>query len=465
MNKTVKWILISLVALVVILVAVKLIAGSGDDGVKVSSEKVAKRTIVETVNASGQVYPEVEVKISPDISGEIVELNVEEGDSVKKGQVLAKIYADIYATQRDQASASVNQQQAMTANSAAQLNALKATMEQTERTYNRQKQLLGDKVISQAEFEQAESAWLSAKANYAAAEQSILGNKASVQSAQASLARANKDLGRTTLTAPMNGVISSLTVKKGERVAGNSFNVGTEMMRVADMAVLEARVQVGENDIVKVNLGDTADIEVDAYNNRKFTGIVTQIASSTKTASSSLSSSTTSNDVTNYEVRIRLLPEGYKDLVDPTKPKKFPFRPGMNASADIKTKRHENVLSVPINAVAARVKGSDKSVDDKKKEDSKSKKDDNNNNNDDNNKTNNSLSNELEEVVFVLQKDNKVKKTVVKTGIQDINNIEIISGLNDGDEIITGPYNAISKTLKDGNKVQVVPKEKLFASN
>ena len=465
MNKTVKWILISLVALVVILVAVKLIAGSGDDGVKVSSEKVAKRTIVETVNASGQVYPEVEVKISPDISGEIVELNVEEGDSVKKGQVLAKIYADIYATQRDQASASVNQQQAMTANSAAQLNALKATMEQTERTYNRQKQLLGDKVISQAEFEQAESAWLSAKANYAAAEQSILGNKASVQSAQASLARANKDLGRTTLTAPMNGVISSLTVKKGERVAGNSFNVGTEMMRVADMAVLEARVQVGENDIVKVNLGDTADIEVDAYNNRKFTGIVTQIASSTKTASRSLSSSTTSNDVTNYEVRIRLLPEGYKDLVDPTKPKKFPFRPGMNASADIKTKRHENVLSVPINAVAARVKGSDKSVDDKKKEDSKSKKDDNNNNNDDNNKTNNSLSNELEEVVFVLQKDNKVKKTVVKTGIQDINNIEIISGLNDGDEIITGPYNAISKTLKDGNKVKVVPKEKLFASN
>jgi len=465
MNKTVKWILIGLVALVVILVAVKLIAGSGDDGVKVSSEKVAKRTIVETVNASGQVYPEVEVKISPDISGEIVELNVEEGDSVKKGQVLAKIYADIYATQRDQASASVNQQQAMTANSAAQLNALKATMEQTERTYNRQKQLLGDKVISQAEFEQAESAWLSAKANYAAAEQSILGNKASVQSAQASLARANKDLGRTTLTAPMNGVISSLTVKKGERVAGNSFNVGTEMMRVADMAVLEARVQVGENDIVKVNLGDTADIEVDAYNNRKFTGIVTQIASSTKTASSSLSSSTTSNDVTNYEVRIRLLPEGYKDLVDPTKPKKFPFRPGMNASADIKTKRHENVLSVPINAVAARVKGSDKSVDDKKKEDSKSKKDDNNNNNDDNNKTNNSLSNELEEVVFVLQKDNKVKKTVVKTGIQDINNIEIISGLNDGDEIITGPYNAISKTLKDGNKVKVVPKEKLFASN
>ena len=464
MNKTVKWILIILVALIVILVAGKLIAGKGDDGVKVSAENAVKRTIIETVNASGQIYPEIEVKISPDISGEITELNVEEGDSVKKGQVLARIYADIYATQRDQASASVNQQQALTANSRAQLSALKATLDQAEKTYNRQKQLLDDKVISKAEFEQSESTWLSAKANYAAAEQSILSNSASVQSAQASLARANKDLGRTTLIAPMNGVISSLTVKKGERVAGNSFNVGTEMMRVADMAILEARVQVGENDIVKVNLGDTADIEVDAYNNRKFVGIVTEIASSTKTATGAAASTSSSSDVTNYEVRIRLSPDGYKDLIDPSKPKKFPFRPGMNASADIKTKRHDNVLSVPINAVAARVKGSDQSVDAKKKEDDKKKKDDNSNNSDDNtSKT--SLSDELEEVVFVLQKDNSVKKTVVKTGIQDINNIEILTGLNDGDQVITGPYNAISKTLKDGNKVKVVPKDKLFASN
>jgi HlyD family secretion protein len=464
MNKTVKWILIILAALIVILVAGKLIAGKGDEGVKVSAENAAKRTIIETVNASGQIYPEIEVKISPDISGEITELNVEEGDSVKKGQVLARIYADIYATQRDQASASVNQQQALTANSKAQLNALKATLDQAERTYNRQKQLLDDKVISKAEFEQSESTWLSAKANFAAAEQSILSNSASVQSAQASLARANKDLGRTTLTAPMNGVISSLTVKKGERVAGNSFNVGTEMMRVADMAVLEARVQVGENDIVKVNLGDTADIEVDAYNNRKFTGIVTQIASSTKTSTGAAVSTTSTSDVTNYEVRIRLSPDGYKDLIDPSKPKKFPFRPGMNASADIKTKRHDNVLSVPINAVAARVKGSDKSVDAKKKEDDKNKKDANANNNDDNS-SKSALSDELEEVVFVLQKDNSVKKTVVKTGIQDINNIEILSGLTEGDQVITGPYNAISKTLKDGNKVKVVPKDKLFASN
>src|SRR4030095_2088910 len=458
MNKTVKWILIILGILIAVLIVGKLIAGKGDEGIKVSTEKASKRMIIETVNATGKVYPEVEVKISPDISGEITELNVQEGDSVKKGQVLARIYADIYATQRDVAAATVNQQQAMTANSQSLLDALKATMDQAERTYNRQKQLLDDKVISKAEFEQAESGYLSAKANYNAAIQSIKGNQASIQSAQANLARANKDLSRTTLIAPMNGVISSLSVKKGERVAGNSFALGTEMMRVADMTVMEARVDVGENDIVKVNIGDSADVEVDAYNNRKFKGIVTQIAASTATSATGVASSA-SNDVTNYEVRIRLDPSSYKDLIDPRNPKKFVFRPGMNASADIKTKRHDNVLSIPINSVSARVKGSDKNIEDKKKEDKKNKPNDDQDNQDNNAAVN---TDELEEVVFLLQKDGTVKKTIVKTGIQDINYIEILNGLNAGDEIITGPYNAVSKTLKDGNKVKVVPKDKLF---
>src|SRR5678816_2218225 len=372
MNKTVKWILIILGILIAVLVVGKLIAGKGEDRVKVSTEKAAKRMIIETVNATGKIYPEVEVKISPDISGQITELNVQEGDSVKKGQVLARIYADIYATQRDQAAAAVNQQQAMTANSQSQMDALKATMDQAERTYNRQKQLLDDKVISKAEFEQAESGYLSAKANYNAAIQSIKGNQASIVSAQANLARANKDLNRTTLIAPMNGVISSLSVKKGERVAGNSFALGTEMMRVADMSVMEVRVDVGENDIVKVNIGDSADVEVDAYNNRKFKGLVTEIASSTASGSAAQGSSS-SNDVTNYEVRIRLNPDSYRDLIDLKNPKKFIFRPGMNASADIKTKRHDNVLAVPINAVSARVKGSDKSIEEKKKEQKKAR--------------------------------------------------------------------------------------------
>lgn len=275
--------------------------------------------------------------------------------------------------------------------------------------------------------------------------------------AQTGLTRANKDLGRTTLVAPMNGVISSLKVKRGERVAGNSFNVGTEMMTVADMSVMEVRVDVGENDIVKVNLGDSADVELDAYNNRKFKGIVTQIASSTK--SSSLTSAASTNDVTNYEVRIRLDRNGYQDLIDPSKPKRFPFRPGMNASAEIKTKRNDNVIAAPITAVNARVKGSDQSVADKRKENTAGREEENNGGND---ASVQSISDELEEVVFVLQKDGTVKKVVVKSGIQDINYIEIVKGLSGGEEVVTGPYNAISKTLKDGMKVKVVPKEKLF---
>ncbi|MFT3932841.1 MAG: efflux RND transporter periplasmic adaptor subunit [Chitinophagaceae bacterium] len=461
MSKKLIWILVSVLLLVVVLVVAQKSGAFGkDEGTKVTAEKVQKRTIIETVTASGKVYPEIEVKVSPDISGEITDLTVAEGDSVRKGQVLAKIYADIYATQRDQASASVSQQQAVVSNSTAQLDALKASMDLSEKTYNRQKQLADDKVISKSEFEQAESAYLTAKANYNAAVQGIKGGQAGVLNAQANLNKANKDLGRTIITSPMDGVISLLSVKKGERVAGNSFNVGTEMMRVADMSKIEIRVDVGENDIPKVHLGDSAIIEVDAYNKRKFSGIVTQIASSNKgAANQSVSSSTTSTDVTNYEVRIRILPDSYKDLIDPTKPKSFPFRPGMSASADIQTKRHEQRLSVPINAVSTREKGTDKVV---------AGKDANtggNNNADQNNDADQKgSSTDLDEVVFILQPDKKVKKVVVKTDIQDINNIEITSGLKEGDTVITGPYGTVSKILKDGMIVNVVDKDKLFDS-
>ena len=454
MNKTVKWILIGLLVVIVGLVVVKMIAGNDDSGTKVATEKAAKKTIIETVNASGKVYPEVEVKISPDISGEVVELNVQEGDSVKRGQVLARIFADIYALQRDEASSRVNQSQSTVANSQAGLEALKANLDLAKQNYDRNKKLADDKVISRAEFENYETTYKSALANFNAAQQNIKALQAGVQTAQTGLSSANKNLGRTTLVAPMNGVISSLTIKKGERVAGNSFSIGTEMMRVADMSVLEVRVDVGENDVVKVNIGDSADIEVDAYNNRKFKGVVTQIAASTKGGTQA---ALTSGDVTQYEVKIRLDRESYKDLIDPTKPKKFVFRPGMNASADIKTKRHENVLSVPINAVTTRVIGSDKTIADKKKEEKK--KQAAAGESEENAMVN---SNDLEEIVFVVQKDGTVKRVVVKTDIQDINNIEIRSGLNEGDEVVTGPFNAISKTLKDGGKVKVVPKEKLF---
>ena len=448
MNKKLKWTLIGVGALVALSVIGK-IMGSGDKDEKVTVEKVALRTIVETVNASGKVYPEVEVKISPDISGEITELNVQEGDSVKKGQVLARIYADIYALQRDEAASRVSQSSATVENSRAALEALRANYNQTKATYDRNKKLFDDKVISRAELEQVETAFKSAQANLNAAEQGLRGLQAGVKGSEVSLSRANKDLSRTTLVAPMNGVVSSLKVKKGERVAGNSFNVGTEMMTVADMSILEVRVDVGENDIVKISIGDSADVEVDAYNNRKFKGVVTKIASSTKGAAALA----TSNDVTNYEVRIRLDPASYTDLAKLP----FPFRPGMNATADIRTNSVANVLSVPITAVNTRVKGSDMNVEDKKKEQAENK------GGDDNSTTNGAMaSDELEEVVFVLQKEGTVKKVVVRSGVQDINYIEILAGLKKDDEVVTAPYAAISKTLKDGAKVKVVKKEELF---
>jgi len=250
MNKTLKWILIVLGVIVLLFIIVKVVAGGGNNGEKVAVEKAAKRTIIETVTASGQIYPEVEVKISPDISGEVTELNVQEGDSVKKGQVLARIYADLYALQRDQASSQVNQSAATVANSQAGLEALNANLSQAKQAYDRNKTLFDQKVISKAEFEQYETTLRSAQANYNAAQQNIKSLQANQQAAQTGLTKANKDLGRTTLVAPMNGVISSLKVKRGERVAGNSFNVGTEMMTVADMSLLEVRVDVGENDIV-----------------------------------------------------------------------------------------------------------------------------------------------------------------------------------------------------------------------
>ena len=453
MKRKVLWIVLGLIGIIVLLVVLKSAGVIGkEEAVKVSTEKVSRRTISETVTASGKVYPEIEVKVSPDVSGEIVDLLVVEGDSIRKGQVLARIYGDIYTTQRDQASAIVSQQQASVENNRAQLESLKSALDLAQRTFDRQKQLLQDKVISKAEFEQAENALQSARANYNAAQQGIRSGQAGVQSARASLLRANKDLSRTVVVAPMAGVISLLNVKKGERVVGNSMMAGTEMMRIADMSKIEVRVDVGENDIPKVKLGDSALVEVDAYNNRKFKGYVTQIASSSVTAAQQAATST--NDVTNYKVYIRLVPESYKDLINPSRPKNFPFRPGMTASADILTKTKKDVLAVSINSVTTREQGGDNVVSDKKEKPETGLQE----------TTNTGLSADLDEVVFVLQPDKKVKKVKVKTDIQDINYIEVLNGLKEGEEVVTAPYSLISKTLKDGMKVQVVPKDKLFES-
>ncbi len=444
MSKTVKWILFSVVGLVVLLGGLKAVGVFGkDEGTNVTAEKVQKRTITEIVNASGKVYPEIEVKVSPDVSGEITELTVQEGDSVKKGQILARIFADIYSIQANQAASGVAQSQAQVANSQAALDALKATVDQTQKTYNMQKKLYDDKVISANEFNVADAGYKSAQANYNAAKQGIRGGQAAVQSAQSNLAKANKDLSRTALLAPMNGVVSLLSVKKGERVVGSNMMAGTEMLRIADMSKIEIRVDVGESDVPKVHLGDSAIVTVDAYTDRKFKGIVTQIASSNNGASTQSALANTSTDVTNYKVYIRLLPESYPDLLSKTN---YPFRPGMSASADIQTKTHSNVLSVPINAVTTREKMDSTKADKKVVEGQAS-----------------AVSiDDLEVVVFVLNKDGLVTKKKVKTSIQDINYLEITEGLTEGEEVITGPYDIVSKTLKEKEKVKVVDKKELF---
>lgn len=442
MNKKILWLIVGVVLLIVVLFALK---KDGDDiGIKASVEQVENKTIIETVNASGKVYPEIEVKVSPDISGEIVALEVNEGDSVHKGQLLARIYADIYSSQRDQTAAGVTQAKAIYSNANESINALKASLDQAETNYNRQKKLLEDKVISKAEFEQAQQAYLSAKANYIAAKEGLKSNEAGIQSAQAQLQRANKDLSRTTIIAPMDGVVSLLSVKKGERVAGNSFNVGTEMLRIADMNSIVAQVDVGENDIPKVKLGDTAIITVDAYSNKKFKGLVYKITNpNTNTLTG------TSTDVTNFKVHIRLLKETYVDLI---KKGSFPFRPGMSASTEIQTRRENNVIAVPLNAVTTRDRF-------EKKEDKESKKE--KQIDDDKNKTNGSS--DLDEVVFVYDaKTTTVKKVKVKTGIQDLNYIQVLSGLKVGEMVVTGPYNLVSKNIKEGDKIKKTDKKDLF---
>ncbi|MBL7701607.1 MAG: efflux RND transporter periplasmic adaptor subunit [Ferruginibacter sp.] len=462
MSKKLKWILISLGGLMVLLIILSKAGAFGkDEGLKVTAEKVQKRTIIEIVNASGKIFPEDEVKVSPDISGVITDLTVQEGDTVKRGQLLARIDADVYNIQRSQAASGVAQSQAQVSsvqaqvsNAQAALDALDAQMEQAQRNYDRSKKLFDDKVISRSEMDVAEANLRSAKSNYNAAVQGIKSTqanvqsaKANVQTAQAGLQRANKDLSRTAIVAPRDGVVSLLNVKKGESVSGNSFNVGTEILRIADMSKIEIRVDVGENDIPKVKLGDSAIVEVDAYSGRKFKGIVTQIASSNNGAAAQSVLSNTTNDVTQYKVYIRILPESYTDLLGKGT---FPFRPGMSASADIQTKTHANVLSVPINAVTTRDKSdsTDKAAAKKKDESAV--------------KPVSSLEDELEVVVFTIDKEGKVAKVKVKTDIQDINNIEITEGLKEGDMVVTGPYDVVSKTLKVGKQVKVVDKKELF---
>jgi HlyD family secretion protein len=449
MNKTLKWILITAAAIAVVFFAVKVMAGKKDDSVRVTAEAAQPRTIVETVSASGKIYPEVEVPISPDISGEVTELYVEEGDSVRKGQVLARIYADVYASQRDEAASRVTASRATVANSRAQLDALKAQLEQDRLSFNRNKSLFDDKVISKSELEGYETKFRASQAQYNAALQNIRSLEANTQSTMSSLEMANKNLGRATITSPMNGIVSTLRVKRGEKVVGTAQMAGTEMMVIADMGAIEVRVQVGENDIVKVHIGDSADVKVEAYNNRRFKGVVTKIASST--ARTTQVSAANSSDPTEYAVHIRLDPASYSDLT--SRPGGLAFRPGMNASADIRTRRVDNVISVPVLAVTARYKGNDESIEERRKEKSETEEGE---------AETVGVADELQEVVFVVKGDNTLEKRIVVTGIQDVNHIQVTQGLKAGENVITAPYNAISKTLKPGDKVRIVSRDELM---
>ena len=386
---------------------------------KVAVEKGKYRTIIETVNANGKIQPATEVKLAPDVSGEIVELNVKEGEFVKAGKLLVKIKPDVYISARDRAMAAVHSAKARQAQAEAQF-------VQARLSYERNKKLFEQKTISQADFEKAEAAYKSAKADVDAAKYSLL-------SAQASLKEAEENLIKTNIFAPIPGIVTRLNVEKGERVVGTSMMAGTEMLRIADLSKMEALVEVNENDIIRVKKGDTAIVEVDAYLGDKFRGVVTEIANSASSTGVSV------DQVTSFDVKILLLRESYEHRITEINPE--PFRPGMSATVDIRTKRKEHVLSVPIQAVTTRKDTT--GTEEEEIADAGDK--------------------EPKEVVFVVEEPLALMREV-KTGIQDDNYIEIVTGITPEDLVVVAPYSAIAKKLQDSSHVEVVPRKELFST-
>jgi HlyD family secretion protein len=402
--------LAALVVLIVFLIAGKKMGWLGKElREKVTVEKAILRTLTESITANGKIKPETEVKISSDVSGEIIELLVKEGDEVVKGQILARIQPDIYQRNLERTEAAVK-------NSEANLTQSQAQLLQKKLAFNRSKELFEQKAIPQSEFEQVEAEFNIAQANVASAE-------ATLRSALASRSEARDNLNKTTIYAPMGGTISRLNVEKGERVVGTAQFSGTEMMTLANLNMMEVMVDVNENDIIRVKKGDTCLIEVDAYLKKKFKGLVTQIANSANVQG------TSTDQITNFEVRILVLPESYADLIQDGNA--YPFRPGMSATVEIQTKTMPNILTIPLISVTMR---NDSLLTDsvKIKQESQDKK---------------------IEVAFVVM-DGKVQQRKVETGIQDSKYIQITSGINEGDEVVSGPFSAISRKLKDGDLVE-----------
>ncbi|MCX2739368.1 efflux RND transporter periplasmic adaptor subunit [Pontibacter anaerobius] len=437
-----------LVVLVVGIIVAKKAGWIGaEEGTEVVLAEAKPADIVEKVSASGKIQPETEVKISPDVSGEIIELNVEEGDSVVKGQLLLRIRPDNYQSMVDAQQASVNTMRANLAQARARLAQAQANFVQVEQNYKRNKPLVEQKVISQAEWQQIESNYLATKAEVESGRQSVRASEYNVQNAQASLKDARENLNKTTIYAPVSGTVSKLNVEQGERVVGTSQMAGTEIMRIANLNNMEVRVNVNENDIIRVSLNDSVEVEVDSYASRdeKFMGVVTAIANTAKDA-------TTLEAVTEFEVRIRLLNKSYDHLRENTA---RPFRPGMTASVDIITDRKPNVLSVPLSAVTTR--SANPKGDKKTDEEEGDEKEPNQNE-----QQQEAAPAQVEEVVFVYdQASNTVKSVKVKTGISDFENIEILSGLDKGQKVVAGPFRAVSKTLEDGAKVAVKDEKSL----
>ncbi len=428
-KKLLRYSLIAVVILIVLAVVGKKAGWFGkEEAILVAVEKAKRRDIIETITANGKVQPETEVIISPDVSGEIVDLRVKEGDMVNLGQLLARIKPEVYISARDRSLAALN-------SSKARYSQAEAQYIQKELDYNRNKKLWEQQAISEAVYETALSAYHIAKAELDAA-------KYSVKSAEAALSESQENLIKTSIYAPMTGTVSMLLVEKGERVVGAQMMTGTEMMRIADLDRMEVMVEVNENDIVSVNMKDTALIEVDAFLGQKFKGIVTEIANSAKTLGLS------TDQVTNFEVKIFLLRESYQTLYDEGYIN--PFRPGMSATVDIMTEIESDVLSIPIQAVTTR---SDSSLAEgiEEVEETEEVKED--------------VEDELNEVVFMVNEENKAVFFKVKTGIQDNNYIQILEGVEEDDEIITAPYNAISKKLKTDAVVEVVDKKDLFKND
>lgn len=425
-KKLLRYLLIAAVLLIVVAVIGKKKGMFGKpETIDVLVEKPAYRTLIESISANGKIEPVIEVKISPEVSGEIIELPINEGDKVVKGKLLCRIKPDTYISIRERAEAAVN-------SSKARLTQVQAQLLQSELAYNRSKMLYDQKAISESEYENARTSFQVAKADVSAA----LFN---VSSSEASLKEARENLAKTTIYAPMDGTISKLSVELGERVVGTAQMAGTEILRIADLTRMEARVSVNENDIVRVKLNDTSLIYVDAYPDQKFKGLVTQIANSASVTGIS------TDQVTTFEVRVLLMELSYKHLVDERKPN--PFRPGMSATVDIQTTTRYNVLTVPIQAVTTRSDSASISatseVEVKKGEQEL-------------------LGNtKLKEVLFVAKGDTAFM-VYVKSGIQDNRFIEITEGISDSIEVIVGPFSAISRRLQDGKLIKRVTQDKLF---